>query len=83
MQPQQITHVKKMVYRQDVLYYACKHHSCTGKGVNHICNPALNCWRSDGNHGTSHTKNDILIVFSNKPTARATAIYYLSPSVEI
>lgn len=72
-----------MVYGQDVLYYACKNHSCTGKGVNHVCNQALNCQRGDGNCGTSHTEDDILIVFCNEPTARATAIYYLSPSVEI
>jgi len=72
-----------MVYRQDVLYYACKHHSYADNGVNHICNRALNCQRGDGNCGTSHTKDDILIVFCNKATARASAIYYLSLSVEI
>lgn len=54
-----------------------------GKGVNHIGNHAVKCHRGDGKCGTSHTKDDILIVFCNKPTARATHIYYLYFTPEI
>lgn len=40
-------------------------------------------WNGDGSRATGHTEDDVLIVFCNKPAARAIAIYYLSPSVEI